>query len=215
MYAACHTSIDNHSKSLVNSICNPNATFSNVHTEFGIKNEQSARQVYLKAQLKDHPHMQIKNCGLLTSPSFPFLGASPDGIIICDCGKCDGGGCLEIKCLSKFRKCSIKEVMSYDKTFFLYDNEEGQLLLKEDHPHYYQCQSQIFLSNSSFCDFVVWTEVDSVIIRIQSNEPFWNLRCLEASTFGIRQSCQNLLEIGRILKNNVVHSVIFLCHQQK
>ena len=34
-------------------------------------------------------------CGLFINPSYPTLGASPDGIISCDC--C-GIGTLEIKC---------------------------------------------------------------------------------------------------------------------
>ena len=42
-----------------------------------------------------HPDFSLSVSGLVVNPAWPFLGASPDGIINCTC--C-GMGVLEIKC---------------------------------------------------------------------------------------------------------------------
>ena len=42
-----------------------------------------------------HENFKICDSGLVLDPDIPHLGASPDGLVSCDC--C-GEGCLEIKC---------------------------------------------------------------------------------------------------------------------
>lgn len=50
---------------------------------------------YINKLQNDHINLSVINSGLIINPCFPFIGASPDDIIHCDC--C-GTGVLEIKC---------------------------------------------------------------------------------------------------------------------
>ena len=36
-------------------------------------------------------------------------------------------------------------------------------------------QCQIFVAEVSYCDFMVWTTVDKVVVRICSDQAFWNM----------------------------------------
>lgn len=82
--------------SLIKSICYPLAnSFKNKGTEWGITHETDGKLFYMDNLKNNHTNFSVNNSGLIINPKFPFIGASPDGIICCDC--C-GKGCLEIKC---------------------------------------------------------------------------------------------------------------------
>ena len=49
---------------------------------------------------KNHVDFEILPAGLLVSTKYPFLGATPDGLLSCSC--C-GTGLLEVKCPHKYR----------------------------------------------------------------------------------------------------------------
>ena len=44
---------------------------------------------------KHHKHAKLSDCGLFLDVASPFIGASPDRVISCDC--CPDA-CLEVKC---------------------------------------------------------------------------------------------------------------------
>ena len=69
---------------------------------------------------------------LFVNPWYPHLGATPDGIISCDC--C-GTGVIEIKCPYKYRDSHPTEVN--DDTFDLLQEPTGEIHLKKDHQYYY------------------------------------------------------------------------------
>ena len=48
----------------------------------------------------------LEDSGFYICKAYPFIGASPDGLVEC---KCCGEGLLEIKCLWTYRGLSIKE----------------------------------------------------------------------------------------------------------
>ncbi|XP_077862804.1 uncharacterized protein LOC144344897, partial [Saccoglossus kowalevskii] len=96
MKTACHTNIDKPSASLIKSICYPDSVkFSTTATKWGCDHEKAAREDYSEFMSMSHEKFQVKDSGLVIDPEFPHVGASPDGIICCDC--C-GSGVLEIKC---------------------------------------------------------------------------------------------------------------------
>ena len=93
MQAVCHT---NESKSLIKCICYPEAfSFTSKQTSWGCKHEKAAKELYMKKELENHHNLEIKDSGLCINPQWPFIGASPDGIISC---QCHGTGVLELKC---------------------------------------------------------------------------------------------------------------------
>ena len=61
--------------------------------QWGISNKEQARKEYLKLAEAEHINFEYHECGLHVNPGFPHLGATPDGIILCDC--C-GEGLIEI-----------------------------------------------------------------------------------------------------------------------
>ena len=67
----------------------------------------------------------------------PFLGASSDGIISCEC--CDKG-VLEVKC-----PFSNKEGLPYnlDKAGFFMSRQDDRWTWKRDHAYHYQIQQQL------------------------------------------------------------------------
>lgn len=78
----------------------------------------------------------------------PFVRASPDGLVSCDC--CGSGG-LEIKCPYCTKDKSPDSSISY-----LEDTENG-LSLKKNSNYYFQVQAQIHVCHLKYSDFVVWT----------------------------------------------------------
>jgi len=83
MKTVCHTDMDNPSQSLVKSICYPEAfSFVSKQTEWGYKHEKKARDIYCRINSRLHDNL---DSGCVINPQWPFIGASPDGVIECDC----------------------------------------------------------------------------------------------------------------------------------
>ncbi len=94
---AIHTDIMQPSQSLIKSICYPEShNFKFKATSWGCEHEESARKSYIEIAKRRHNKLESSQCGLVISTSFPYMGASPDGIVNCEC--C-GNGVVEIKCL--------------------------------------------------------------------------------------------------------------------
>ena len=176
MKAVCHTDSTNPSQSLVKSICYPDAfTFTSKQTNWGCKHEKQARERYTASNC-NHVNLRVKENGLFINPLWPFIGASPDGIVNCDC--CPKG-VLEIKCPYCHSDETIKTAAADSK--FCLKEENGQLQLDHSHSYYYQVQTQIFVCDVAYCDFCVCTfgtdleEKDTIHIeRIYKDLTFWN-----------------------------------------
>ncbi len=110
-------------------------------------------------------NLQVESCGLMIGPSFSYLGATPDGIVTCDC--C-GKGVLEVKCPYQCRADLSFQDASEVREFCLEKNCDGSssLLLRSNHSYFYQIQLQMRLCSVSFCFFVVWSPHEVVIIKI-------------------------------------------------
>ena len=52
-------------------------------------------QAYTQQQSLKHKNLVVSDAGLLISLDRPYIGASPDGIVSCDC--C-GKGVVDVKC---------------------------------------------------------------------------------------------------------------------
>lgn len=117
MKAVCHTDSSNPSKSLIKRICYPELfVFTSKQTDWGWKNEKLAREEYMKAARKDHENLEVVENGLFINPKWPHIGASPDGIVKCDC--C-GKRVLEVKCPYSHREDSIEQAVDSDGQFCL------------------------------------------------------------------------------------------------
>ena len=69
---------------------------------WGRKNEDWARVVYVNTMKDEHRNFSLAISGLFLPSEYPHLGATPDGSVSYDCY---GEGRVEVKCLYKY-KCS-------------------------------------------------------------------------------------------------------------
>lgn len=146
----------------VHTILNPKP-FKSTSTSYGISNEKKARQLFIKKK-----GLHVHDCGLCVNPEYPYLGATPDGIV-CDDGKC---GIIEIKCPYSARDMNIEESLSLPG--FCLEEKDGKICLKNNHAYYYQIQGQLMITGVDFCDFIVYTRKEMHIERINQDVAFMN-----------------------------------------
>ena len=93
-YKVCHTDPSQPAPSTIKDICYPDRHLSTPTIRWGIKNEKNAKAAYRK-KMAAHVNFSMRNSGFVIHSAYPEIGASPDGIVRCDC--C-GEGSLEVKC---------------------------------------------------------------------------------------------------------------------
>ena len=144
--------------------------FSSAATDWGIANEDVAREAYVEERGKSGDVVHVSKCGLIVNPEEPWFGASPDGIA--DDGKTQV--VLEIKCPYSARNMSFDEAVRSVKNFCLqYDG--SHYTLKRKHAYYYQVQMQLFVTGLSSCDFIVWSRTGGTKIDRIARDEF--IRC--------------------------------------
>lgn len=114
---------------------------------------------------------------------YPFIGASPYGYVFCSC--C-GSGVIEIKCLFCAKDLTINEAANTAPNFCLKLDEHGSMRLKWGHAYYYQVQMQLFVTDKTYCDFVLWTERDCTspfVERVTPDVPFFHKELACATDF--------------------------------
>lgn len=134
--------------------------------QWGIEMEDVAREAYIELACEKHTNFQYAAAGLHVNPSFPHLGATPDGVINCDC--C-GEGVLGIKCPYKHRDKHPHNVHVSDPQFYLKQGEDGSIHLHPNHEYFYQIQGQLAICEKEYCDFVCWTPYGVHVERILAN----------------------------------------------
>lgn len=98
--STCSTDPAAPSKSLIMSVCYPELfQFSTAATKWGCQHEKLALEIYSETRKRDHQGLKLSTCGLFISADYPFLGASPDGLVEC---KCCGQGTCEVKVRHKY-----------------------------------------------------------------------------------------------------------------
>ena len=188
MKQVCHTDVANPVQSLAKSICYPQElSFSSKQTDWGLKHDKVARELYLKAQKQHHNDLTIADSGLVINSQWPFVATTPDGIVDC---KCCGKGVLEIKCPYSHRDESVESAASKDKSFCLTKDDEGSLHLDHGHSYYYQVQMQLFVCSVDYCDFCVCTfatakegDFQPYIEHIVTDNEFWETCIMKAKQF--------------------------------
>ena len=137
--------------------------------QWGRSQESKALSMYLQRQ-RQHKGLKLQKTGLWVSTEHPFLAASPDGLINC---QCCGVGVVEVKCPWACRSNTISEFASQKDSCLQLSGEVFSL--KQSHQYYSQVQLQMFCTGRSYCDFVVYTTAakdNLCIVRIPYNELF-------------------------------------------
>ena len=163
-----HTDYSQPSVSLVSSICYPETHKArSAACQCGCKHENIAREKYIKAYSKTHETFFVIKSGLVLLPSYPFFGATPDGIVNCSC--C-GAGVLEIKCPFRCKEISFEDATVQGS--FCLEKDNSGLRLKIDHAYYYQVQLQMKICQVEYADFVLWREEEMFFHRIVMDREF-------------------------------------------
>ena len=135
--------------------------------KYGRNMEEEAKRVYDDKMRKMHSGFQFKDCGLFLHATKPYLGATPDQLLFCEC--C-GEGLLEIKCPYSIRHTKP----TYENVDYIaLDKETGLNKLKQTHSYYAQVQGQMAIIGRKWCDFFVYTAHGYLIERIYFNEQYW------------------------------------------
>lgn len=151
MHAVYAMDLKSPALSTVKKVCYPkDNTCTTSDMSWGITNEGEAIKTYIEKTRGQHNSQEVATCGFFINPTFPEEGASPDGTVRCIC--CDKG-CIEIKFPSKYKYSTIHDACLAKDSNFCLQFVDGELQLKHGHPYYAQVQTQIFVTDSKYCDF--------------------------------------------------------------
>ena len=111
--------------------------------------------------------VSIKQSELWVNKKYPYLGASPDGLI--DDSQGNLLGIIEVKCLKALKDKTVMEWINtgIETNACVSPTNDGDLLLKKNHPYYFQVQQQLLITEVQYCDFVLHCNVGHpYVIRI-------------------------------------------------
>ena len=163
----------------------------------GKKKEKLARTIYAKNMQKKVPGFVVFEAGLSVHPSFPYLGATPDGKVF-DPSANEKYGLLEIKCPYS-KKGETLDQAAADPNFYLEKVGERFYLKKEHSCGYYaQVQGQLALTGLKWCDFCIYLSDSNemCVDRIYFDPCYWANKLLpKLSQFHLHHALQFL--VGR------------------
>jgi YqaJ-like viral recombinase domain len=115
--------------------------------------------------------IKVDPCGLFVDPEYPYLGASPDGLVGDDY-------IVEVKCPASAQAYTPEEAVAQKKiNYLIYIN--GSLQLKLDHNYMYQIQGQLHITRRKYCYFVVWTPKGMFMQIIERDDVFWSSKMID------------------------------------
>ena len=166
---------------LVLSILQPKS-FSSAATSWGIHNESSAIEAYVKyqQQQKGIDCLTVSPCGFLIDENHPFLGASPDGAVYDPTSTNHPFGFIEVKCPYSLRNHTPIEA-GHTAGFFCCVHSVGNLdvlRLRQNHRYYAQVQGQMAVGERKWCDFIVYTTKGISVERIDYDQNYWKITLL-------------------------------------
>ena len=181
MRAVTRTDPSYPAESLIKSVCYPvENRFETEAIKWGLNHEKGASQCLIrKLEEDEHENVRVENSGIFVSEDYPFIGATPDSIISCDC--C-GKQLVEVKCPFT-KKDELLNVTDEKANFYLKKDESGELHLDNNHEYFFQVQTQMGVTKVEPCLFVVWTAVDLHVEQILFDEGNWQEMCRTAEHF--------------------------------
>ncbi|PZC74694.1 hypothetical protein B5X24_HaOG207319 [Helicoverpa armigera] len=133
----------------------------------GLENERFALQ-----QLALQEKVTVEPCGLFVDQEYPFIGATPDGLIGNDM-------IVEIKCPLVAYKIGIDSAIKQNKIqIWRFDRKTNQIVLNKNSNWFYQVQGQLHVTGRKKCLFGVWSGENHPIKTefIDRDDGFWETR---------------------------------------
>lgn len=120
---------------------------------WGRKNEIKAFQSYSRTEKMKHQSFSVTKARFYISQTDPYLGCSPDWVLLCSCY--EDFGVMEIKCPFKFKNVDPIQVAAQEEMFCL--DVDGSL---KNHEYYAQVQGQMAVTKAKYCDSLIYTTID-------------------------------------------------------
>ena len=134
--------------------------------KYGRDTEPEAKSAYKKLLRDQHRNFSVTVSGLFVLPDKIYIGASPDGLVNCDC--C-GNGLLEVKCPLSVTGTKPEE----GKLPYLKKETDGTVKLSRNHTYYSQMMAQMGVTQRKWCDFFVYSRHGYHLERIIFDEKKW------------------------------------------
>ncbi|KAK4882490.1 hypothetical protein RN001_005809 [Aquatica leii] len=131
-------------------------TFTNKYVRHGLTHETSARTTFVEAT-----GLSVLQCGLVVSEGNPWLGYSPDGLVVDNNEYPEQ--LIEIKCPFEGATQSIGSVIQ-NLLYLIF--EDGIYCLKQNHKYYGQVQIGMAILNVDKCKFIIYCSYDSIMAII-------------------------------------------------
>ncbi|KYN27414.1 hypothetical protein ALC57_03197 [Trachymyrmex cornetzi] len=129
--------------------------------KYGRDMEEMAKQKLSEILKKD-----IKPCGLFIDSNYPWLGASPDGLL-------EENGLVEIKCSLSAENLTAEGAIHTLPRLKSIFNKKDPNVLNQNHRFFYQIQGQLNITQRDFCIFAVWTPRSMKTVRVNRDNDFW------------------------------------------
>ena len=113
--------------------------------QWGISKEDTAKQDHI-SKMSSHTNFEYTTAGFVVNSRFPYLGASPDGFIKCNC--C-GKGLVEIKCPFAAKDMHPDAIRGKPQSCM------GEKGVVTSHSYYTQIQGQFVITESQYYDLAV------------------------------------------------------------
>lgn len=139
----------------------------NTAVEWGKRKEKLARE-----QLQEILGIEINDCGIFIDAEFPYLGATPDGIV-------GDNTIVEIKCPYAARQISPTDAMlnKVANVHRIFDKND-ETRMNEKHAYYFQVQGQLHITQKKHCIFAVWTPFGIKYAIVNRDDTFWEVKML-------------------------------------
>jgi len=159
--------------------------------KYGKAMEAEARKEYMRVTGR-----LVDETGLWTKVETPWLGASPDGIVV----DSDAGdrGLLEIKCPYSGSDLTIEEYAAKPASYLKKVN--GKFILDRQHNYCFQMQGCMYILECKWCDFVVYTGKDIFIERIYRDQNIINRMVEKLTEFYVRFLLPSLSTVSYLAK---------------
>ena len=156
----------------------------NQATRYGQLMEQATIEQYVTYQRRHgHPDLRVNNCGLFISRLNNWLAATPDGIVHDPNSAEHPFGLVEIKNPFLAKDMDLDEASCNSSFCLELDRKTKTRRLKHRHDYYFQVQCQLYCTDKTWCDFVVRTNKDIHIERIQRDSKWFGVQLAKLRKF--------------------------------
>lgn len=174
-YDIMKTNLEEPGMSYIRKVCNINTNINTPQIKHGREQEHDVF-TFFKKNVNSYGHIDgdVAKTGLKLLQSMPWIGATADGIVSC---QCHGKTVLEIKCPYTYRHDYVHNMYGQPGLFL---DENGKL--RSTSRHYFQVQLQMYAYNTQYCDFIVKCQ-DYSHQLVQRDEIFCKTMVAHLDTF--------------------------------